>query len=169
MKNKKLILILSVVLIVVIVCVVVACVVISKNSDEDSSSESKSTSESKKADDDDDEDSELDMARETYEEARNTVNSAGKELSEQEAQLFNAAFEIYEGDSISGGDIGMLIRQVISSNASNDDYPIEVEYEGTTYASDSELNSLRTSIRASQRYSVSFEYSGERISKIIIE
>lgn len=178
MKKKVLAIIIALVIIVLAVVLVVALV--NKNK-EDVDDEKEGTSQKQeKKDDNDDENNVESVVREEDDDEKDSnktnnktskKNSVIDEMAEQEAKLFNALFEVYEGEK-KGAEIKALLQAVNRSNTSNkddDERQVTVEIDGEELSELSEIDSASNKVRAAQKYEVSFEYKNNLITKVIID
>ena len=89
------------------------------------------------------------------------IARTGTEIDEQTKQMFNSKFDPYEGADVLGSKVKSLISQVIATNGASEaadvlkEREIKVKYGGTEQT---DLSSLRSKIKTSRHYSVTFTY-----------
>jgi len=99
-----------------------------------------------------------DKVEEKQSSKKDSVNDLNKEMEKLAIGTFNAKFEVYISESVSGAKVRSLVSSVKSSNA------IEPEHQITIEPSD-----ISTKIVASKKYLVKAEYGNDGyINKISI-
>ena len=100
-----------------------------------------------------------------YRRAASTLN--GIDMSEQQIQAYNAEFEAYEGNNVTGSDVRALINKINAHNRQNSAEPslqIQVSSGGSvttdayTGAAGSGLNTSASSFAVAKTYKVTLGY-----------
>lgn len=89
-------------------------------------------------------------------------------LDKAQIDTFNAKFEQYEGEQ-AGVKVKALLTTINSSNASDTENTVTVEYNGEEMSSSSDISGLSSRIASGMTYNVTLEYENELVSKVIIE
>lgn len=95
----------------------------------------------------------------SVESSKQSMDSLTSQMSEQELQLFNSMFLVYEGDNIKGTQVKSLLSQTVSSNSSSE-YKVSVVLQGTLYEGDA-ISTITESIQPATTYAVHFDYNQE--------
>ena len=100
--------------------------------------------------------------------ANTNANNTLSALEKAQTDTFNAKFEQYEGEQ-SGVKVRTLLTAINSSNASDTENTVTVEYNGKEYSSATDISNLSSQIASGMTYNVTLEYENEMVSKVVIE
>lgn len=100
-----------------------------------------------------------------YNGATGSINSAVSQMSAQDKQIFNQQFEQYEG-TINGTKVKSLLTAVMTNNSQNEDD--ETKQVVIQYGDVKDAQTIRGSIQASKKYTVSLTYGDGIITTITI-
>ncbi len=106
------------------------------------------------------------LAMIVFNNAKNALDGAN--LDREKIATFNSTFEDYAGDNVRGTNVRTLCSSVQSSNATQEEEnQITITYGETKAQTQSEIMTLRSSIKTGKVYKVTIAYSD--VTKLVNE